>query len=73
MDFLAVPPRGWMADIWLLLRSWMAFIFLEELCPILAFVFMRALCASLQLSSPCFGCTFLVPGVGFGPAHFCKT
>lgn len=51
----------------------MSFIFLEELCPILAFVFVRALRASLPLSSLCFGCTFPVPGVGFGPAHFWET
>lgn len=29
---------GWMADVWLLLESWLSFTVLEELCPILAVV-----------------------------------
>lgn len=59
MNFLVILLWGWTADIWLLLRSWACSIFLEEPCPIPAFVLVCALLSSLQLSSPCFWCMSL--------------
>lgn len=50
---------GWMADIWLLLESWLCFTVLEEPCPIFAVV-LGMLCVPpsgcvpvFQMSAPC--------------------
>lgn len=58
---------GWMADIWLLLETWLCFTVLEEQCPIFAVV-LGMLCLPLVVSL-CFRCVFLISGVGSGPVH----
>lgn len=56
-----------MADIWLLLESWLWFTVLEELRPIFAAA-SCALCVPPSGCVPCFRCAFLTLGEGSGPA-----